>query len=113
MSAFLYGRVAGTKVKLLWTVYAHSVPDARNNALSVYFPGAKQVDLVGADAYNFGNARYEAVSGRLAGSSEGVAPATDWVRPPMRSTWPGKIQCGLVTSGLSAQILGQRQGSRK
>jgi hypothetical protein len=23
----------------------------------VYFPGAKQVDLVGADAYNFGNAQ--------------------------------------------------------
>ena len=27
------------------------------NALKVYFPGAKQVDLVGADAYNFGNAQ--------------------------------------------------------
>ena len=25
--------------------------------MSVYFPGAKQVDLVGADAYNFGNAQ--------------------------------------------------------
>ena len=29
----------------------------KNNALKVYFPGAKQVDLVGADAYNFGNAQ--------------------------------------------------------
>ena len=29
----------------------------RTNALKVYFPGAKQVDLVGADAYNFGNAQ--------------------------------------------------------
>ena len=45
------------KVKLLWSVYARSVPDAKNNALTVYFPGAKQVDLVGADAYNFGNAQ--------------------------------------------------------
>jgi mannan endo-1,4-beta-mannosidase len=49
-------KTAGKKVKLLWSVYARSVPDAKNNALSVYFPGAKQVDLVGADAYNFGNA---------------------------------------------------------
>ena len=48
---------AGKKVKLLWSVYARSVPDAKNNALKVYFPGAKQVDLVGADAYNFGNAQ--------------------------------------------------------
>jgi hypothetical protein len=51
------GTVAGTKVKLLWSVYARSVPDDKSNALSVYFPGAKQVDLVGADAYNFGNAQ--------------------------------------------------------
>jgi len=48
---------AGKKVRLLWSVYARSVPDAKNNAMSVYFPGAKQVDLVGADAYNFGNAQ--------------------------------------------------------
>jgi mannan endo-1,4-beta-mannosidase len=47
--------VAGKKVKLLWSVYARSVPDEKKNAISVYFPGAKQVDLVGADAYNFGN----------------------------------------------------------
>ena len=45
------------KVRLLWSVYARSVPDAKNNAMSVYFPGGKQVDLVGADAYNFGNAQ--------------------------------------------------------
>lgn len=51
-------KAAGAKkVRLLWSVYARSVPDAKNNALSVYFPGAKQVDLVGADAYNFGNAQ--------------------------------------------------------
>jgi hypothetical protein len=51
-------KAAGAKkVRLLWSVYARSVPDAKNNAMSVYFPGAKQVDLVGADAYNFGNAQ--------------------------------------------------------
>jgi hypothetical protein len=50
-------KAAGTKVKLMWSVYARSVPDNKKNALSVYFPGAKQVDLVGADAYNFGTAQ--------------------------------------------------------
>ena len=50
-------KTAGKKVKLLWSVYARSVPDDKKNAISVYFPGTKQVDLVGADAYNFGNAQ--------------------------------------------------------
>ncbi len=50
-------KAAGKKVKLMWSVYARSVPDTKKNALAVYFPGAKQVDLVGADAYNFGNAQ--------------------------------------------------------
>lgn len=50
-------KAAGKKVKLLWSVYARSVPDDKKNALGVYFPGAKQVDLVGAAAYNFGNAQ--------------------------------------------------------
>jgi mannan endo-1,4-beta-mannosidase len=50
-------KTAGKKVKLLWSVYGRSVPDNKANAMSVYFPGAKQVDLVGADAYNFGNAQ--------------------------------------------------------
>jgi mannan endo-1,4-beta-mannosidase len=50
-------KTAGKKVKLLWSVYGRSVPDNKANAISVYFPGAKQVDLVGADAYNFGNAQ--------------------------------------------------------
>ena len=50
-------KTAGKKVKLLWSVYARSVPDDPKNALKVYFPGAKQVDLVGADAYNFGTAQ--------------------------------------------------------
>jgi mannan endo-1,4-beta-mannosidase len=50
-------KTAGKKVKLLWSVYARSVPEDKKNAISVYFPGAKQVDLVGADAYNFGTAQ--------------------------------------------------------
>ena len=50
-------KTAGKKVHLLWSVYARSVPDDPKNALKVYFPGAKQVDLVGVSAYNFGTAQ--------------------------------------------------------
>lgn len=46
---------AGKKVKLLWAPYARSIPDSGANSMSAYFPGAAQVDVVGADAYNFGN----------------------------------------------------------
>jgi beta-mannanase len=42
------------RVKLLWSPYARSVPETPDNAIAAYFPGAAQVDLVGADAYNFG-----------------------------------------------------------
>jgi mannan endo-1,4-beta-mannosidase len=45
-----------SKVKLLWSPYARSVPETPDNAIGAYFPGAAQVDLVGVDAYNFGNA---------------------------------------------------------
>jgi hypothetical protein len=45
---------AKSKVKLLWSPYARSVPETPDNAIAAYFPGAAQVDLVGADAYNFG-----------------------------------------------------------
>ena len=44
------------RVKLLWSPYARSVPETPENALAAYFPGAAQVDLVGVDAYNFGDA---------------------------------------------------------
>ncbi len=44
----------GARVKLLWSPYARSIPDNGINGLPTYFPGAAQVDLVGASAYNFG-----------------------------------------------------------
>jgi hypothetical protein len=44
-----------SKVKLLWTPYARSIPETPDNAIAAYFPGKAQVDLVGADAYNFGS----------------------------------------------------------
>jgi hypothetical protein len=45
----------GTYVKLLWAPYAWSTPDSAANSIRSYFPGAGQVDLVGASGYNFGN----------------------------------------------------------
>ena len=48
----------GKRVKLLWSPYARSVPETPDRTRSrAYFPGAAQVDLVGASAYNFGTRR--------------------------------------------------------
>jgi mannan endo-1,4-beta-mannosidase len=44
----------GKRIKLMWAPYVRSVPDTPENAISVYFPGAEVVDLVGASGYNFG-----------------------------------------------------------
>jgi hypothetical protein len=44
----------GRRVKLLWSPYVESIPATSANALTAYFPGASQVDLVGASGYNFG-----------------------------------------------------------
>ncbi len=46
----------GGRIRLLWAPYASSIPDTSANGLRAYFPGASQVDLVGASAYNFGGA---------------------------------------------------------
>ncbi len=40
---------------MLWNPYVWSTPDNAANAISKYFPGRSEVDLVGADGYNFGN----------------------------------------------------------
>jgi hypothetical protein len=45
----------GAHIQLLWAPYAWSTPDTAANAISKYFPGRSQVDLVGASGYNFGN----------------------------------------------------------
>ena len=39
---------------MLWAPYTRSIPDSGANAIRAYFPGAKQVDVVGASGYNFG-----------------------------------------------------------
>jgi hypothetical protein len=45
----------GSRIQLLWAPYAWSTPDDQGNSIARYFPGRTQVDLVGADGYNFGN----------------------------------------------------------
>lgn len=44
----------GKRIRLLWAPYARSIPATSENAITAYFPGAGQVDLVGTSAYNFG-----------------------------------------------------------
>lgn len=44
----------GSRIKLLWSPYSRSIPNSGANAIRQYFPGAAQVDLVGASGYNFG-----------------------------------------------------------
>lgn len=47
-------KFGGTRVSILWSPYVRSIPDLDTNAIARYFPGADQVDLVGASGYNFG-----------------------------------------------------------
>jgi hypothetical protein len=46
---------AGRRIRMLWSPYAQSIPDTGSNQIGDYFPGASEVDLVGASGYNFGN----------------------------------------------------------
>jgi hypothetical protein len=47
-------KAGGKRILLLWSPYARSVPATPANAITAYFPGAAEVDLVGTSAYNFG-----------------------------------------------------------
>jgi hypothetical protein len=42
------------KVKVLWAPYARSIPEAPENGLDKYYPGAKWIDFAGASGHNFG-----------------------------------------------------------
>ena len=75
----------GKRIKLLWSPYSRSIPDTGPNAIRAYFPGADQVDLVGASGYNFG-ARPPLLwsePGALFGSAyttiEALAPKPFWL----------------------------------
>ena len=75
----------GKRIKMLWSPYSRSIPDTGPNAIRAYFPGADQVDLVGASGYNFG-ARPPLLwsePGALFGSAyttiEALAPKPFWL----------------------------------
>jgi hypothetical protein len=51
----IHSIAGGARIQMLWAPYAWSTPDDAANAIAKYFPGRSEVDLVGADGYNFGN----------------------------------------------------------
>jgi hypothetical protein len=46
----------GKNIQFLWAPYARNIPEIPTNTFAAYFPGADQVDLIGASGYNFGAA---------------------------------------------------------
>lgn len=44
----------GTNIQFLWAPYARNIPDQPGNTYKDYFPGAEEVELIGASGYNFG-----------------------------------------------------------
>jgi beta-mannanase len=77
--------VAHARVKLLWSPYAYSIPDTDPNALARYWPGRHNVDLVGVDAYNFGDRNGQAFTSPVDlfsaayASVEKLAPLPFWI----------------------------------
>jgi len=77
--------VAHARVKLLWSPYAYSIPDTDPNALARYWPGHGSVDLVGVDAYNFGDRNGQAFTAPVDlfnaayASIEKLAPLPFWI----------------------------------
>jgi beta-mannanase len=53
----MFTREGATNVEWVWCPYAHSVPDRADNALERYYPGARWVDWLALDGYNWGDAR--------------------------------------------------------
>jgi Glycosyl hydrolase family 26 len=104
------GKAGAKRIKFLWTPYARSVPDTPANALAAYFPGAKQVDQVGASAYNFGQTPTLAWSdpGLLFGDAyaaiQALAPGKPFWIAENGSTAKGGDKAGWITqlAGLQA-----------
>jgi hypothetical protein len=96
-------RKTDPKVRLLWAPYARSVPDTPQNTIASYFPGAKQVDLVGTSAANFGTTHGLAWSspGDLFSTAyttiEGLAAKPFWIAET-GSTATGGDQRGWIQS---------------
>ncbi|MDO8964430.1 MAG: glycosyl hydrolase [Coriobacteriia bacterium] len=50
----IFAARGATNVKFVWCVNNESVPNTAANAISAYWPGDAYVDMLAADAYNFG-----------------------------------------------------------
>jgi hypothetical protein len=107
---------AGSKVKFLWSPYARSVPDTPANAIKRYFPGKAQVDLVGADGYNFGAAHSLAWTDPTAlfGSSyqtiEGLAPKPFWIAETGSTATGGDLGAWISSLGTLGQTMPKLAG---
>lgn len=44
----------GRRIKVMFAPYHRSIPDTAGNQIEDYFPGVRNVDVVGASGYNFG-----------------------------------------------------------
>ncbi len=53
----IFREAENDKMIWVWSPYAHSVPDERDNEMSRYFPGTQEVDWLGLDGYNWGTNR--------------------------------------------------------
>jgi hypothetical protein len=99
----IHAAPGGARVRLLWAPYASSVPDTASNALKGYFPGASQVDLVGASGYNFGarSGLQWTEPGALFSSAyqaiEALAPKPFWLSET-GSTGTGGDQAGWINA---------------
>jgi mannan endo-1,4-beta-mannosidase len=95
--------VAHGRVKLLWSPYAYSIPDTDPNALARYWPGRKSVDLVGVDAYNFGDRNGQAFTSPVDLFSAAYASVEKLAALPF---W-------IAETGSAAQAGGQAQWIRQ
>jgi glycosyl hydrolase family 26 len=91
----------GRRIRMLWAPYAQSIPATGANQLGDYFPGASQVDIVGASGYNFGNSGSlvwttpEALFAGAYGTIESMAVKPFWLAET-GSTDAGGDQAGWI-----------------
>jgi hypothetical protein len=109
-------RKADPKVRLLWAPYARSVPDTPQNTIASYFPGAKQVDLVGASAANFGTTKglaWSSPSDLFAtayATIEGLAKKPFWIAETGSTATGGDQRAGIQSLGALKKTMPQLAG---
>ncbi len=53
----IFRKAGSHRVIWVWSPYAHSVPDDRQNEMENYYPGSSEVDWLALDGYNWGATR--------------------------------------------------------